>query len=951
MTPRAAAVLAILTLLALVGCQTTASDPAGERFREDVLPVLEARCAAAVCHGYTNAGLARGESLEEGGFYLRTDLSGRILDWQAARAASQRFINTADNPRFSSLVRKPMAEVYGGLPHGGGTNFLSPSDPGLEAVRAWIALEQGGGEDLAGQDRAGERAGPAERFFAERVQPHLLSRGCAVAACHGPESFVPYRLDPGVVTAEGQIALSRAMTRHNYEASLPFLSLDGDAAQSRLLKKGLPLEAGGITHRGGNRTFFTGWDDPATDDILAWATLEQRAALGERAGRGVEALIYVRGPVQAGLGFDQSSFVPGSDIILRTPAGPDGVDQNLTAHLHAGAADIRHPAVSPDGLRVAFAMRRSEAEGLQLFELTLATGEARALTADPARLASGAVLANVMPVYASAHEIYFVSNRHDTLADGLQTRDMSIYRLAGPGQPPERLTFGPGPELNPRRFNVGAMQGYLVFAHRRIFGDADETVGFSFPLDLHVDYHIYFGITPEERLFFEFVELPDGRALTIAGDPDNVWAGGRLGLIDRNLGPQLQAATPVDKAAVAPAVRNFRVLDPSVSARGRSVGGIYRDPAALADGSILAAWAPGPIDLGDPEARPRFRIVHLRFEEATSGCVTSACLPNLIARDVWVEDRAGGLSVHSARPVIVRALGGPSAVVLDPLAASLVSIDDAPVNQGILESLFPTGPKRFRTDARYMRFVEALPHAPRHAGQATGARILGEVALYDDHSVHVVVPAGVAFRTQLLDADRMALGVQHNRWLFNWPGQHFKESVGRHLYDARCGGCHGAASGKGADLFGPTDTLTGATVTLARYVDRNPRLPRPPVVLTDATRQEIDFARAVWPIIEQRCANAGCHGATGTGLVLEPVQAAYGALLVEGYGSGGARKYVDVTHTQARSSYLIELVYERELDAPRALIAHPALGLSDEERLVLVRWIETGAHYLLEEHQ
>ena len=51
--------------------------------------------------------------------------------------------------------------------------------------------------------------------------------------------------------------------------------------------------------------------------------------------------------------------------------------------------------------------------------------------------------------------------------------------------------------------------------------------------------------------------------------------------------------------------------------------------------------------------------------------------------------------------------------------------------------------------------------------------------------------------------------------------------------------------------------------------------------------------------------------------------------------------------SSAWSSYLIELIYGRELGAPRALSA-PCPGdppLSDDERMVFVRWIDSGAVY------
>ena len=105
--------LLLLTALLLTAC--SADPPASAaQFRDTVVPVLEARCAAAVCHGVTPSGLAAGEEPDPEGYTLRTDEDGRLLDWEAAYRASRRFINTAEAPAFSSLLRKPLPEGAGG---------------------------------------------------------------------------------------------------------------------------------------------------------------------------------------------------------------------------------------------------------------------------------------------------------------------------------------------------------------------------------------------------------------------------------------------------------------------------------------------------------------------------------------------------------------------------------------------------------------------------------------------------------------------------------------------------------------------------------------------------------------------------------------------------------------------------------------------------------------------
>ncbi|MFU8803141.1 MAG: hypothetical protein ACNA8W_04950 [Bradymonadaceae bacterium] len=953
-----------VAVVVLSACAPAVEDASSDVFRIDVVPILEARCSAAVCHGMTPAGRAAGEVPLEGSYVYGVNSEGRISDWGAAREQSLRFVNALEGAEFSSLIRKPLPTVYGGLPHGGGDNLVSLDDPAMETLRRWIALEPAGGEDPSPSSLS-----DGEQFFANAVLPELVRRTCTTSSCHGPSAFNPYLLDPGVPGADGNPRFSVGMVRENYLASHRYLALDGNAQMSRLLRKALPLDRGGITHRGGNRTFLTGLDDGAALALFSWVEKETRSAgvaSGWEDGGKVQGIVYVRGPVQPSSPFEVTTFNPGTDLHLRVPAGPGGEDRNITAHLHDGGADIRDPVVSFDGKRVAFSMRPTLGDGASLFELDLESAEVRRLSQAPRRLASGAVGADVMPAYGSDGAIYFISNRHDRLAERLDASDLSIYRVDLDGGEPERLTYGPGPELNPRLFHVGPMQGQLIFTHRRSVGLRDETVGFLIPLDLQADYHIYFGITPAADHFLVFEEMADGRALTIMGDPGNLWGGGQLALVDRILGPMLGPGQDIEDATVPAYASALRLLDPSAAIKGVSPGGVYRDPVGLPDGSILVARALGPIDNADPLAEPRFEIMHLTLREESLACVTSECMPRIRTIETWISAGDEDVSVHSPRPVFSRVTAGASPVALDPTDPTLFALADAAVNQALLENLFPHGVKVMRDDVRHIRLVEALPQSSERwrrtpRGQGTNLslhdhlpmRILDEIELEADGSALVEVPPHTPFRIQLLDDRRMAVGEQHNRWLFNWKGQYFPESIDSHRYDMTCAGCHGTFSGNAEDVLRPSDVLTAATTILAEYQDRNPRLPRTAVKLNHEMRRPVAFDRDVQPILTGHCLGAGCHGvgpAPAGGLLLEETRgtrftASYESLMAAGTGSGGGRSYVDAPNTSARTSYLMEIVMGEELDAPRSLIDHPPLAITEDERLTLVRWIETGAAF------
>ena len=180
-------------------------------------------------------------------------------------------------------------------------------------------------------------------------------------------------------------------------------------------------------------------------------------------------------------------------------------------------------------------------------------------------------------------------------------------------------------------------------------------------------------------------------------------------------------------------------------------------------------------------------------------------------------------------------------------------------------------------------------------------------------------------------------------------------------YGALCAACHGDPEGVGgrAPEMEAPDALTGASLTLARFEDQDPRRPRAPAEVGDATRVEVDFRRDVQPILDRRC--GGCHAgdAPAAGLDLSGAPTthftrSYEHLLRPGDGSGGGRAYVDDDDGRADRSFLIERLTGIERAAPRALpapgVPHPAdLGaaaLTDDELRVLARWIDLGATFV-----
>ncbi|MCC6999968.1 MAG: hypothetical protein IT370_35545 [Deltaproteobacteria bacterium] len=963
---RCARLAPVLLGLPVLACARNPT--AREAFDSQVLPVLTQRCASASCHGVAPDGEARGDRVDWGQLFFRLDRRGAIADADQAYAATKRAINTLEAPAYSSLLRKPLAVRLGGLPHYGGENFSGTEDPAYQLVRDWISREVDGGE-------APEPLSEREQLFADTVQPVLVEATCMTSRCHGPSAGgIPYRLDPGY---RGQFPI--AATRHNYDETLRMVSLDGYPLLSRVVRKAQPLGAG-IVHKGLNFDFFADNPGRGLAAITAWICAERRARTGDGcappAAPPISGFVFVRGPVAPRPAFDLDSFVPGSDLYLATvrdAALAPAALENLTARLHpAGPVDIREPAVSRDGRSVVFAMRTSRAEGHRLWLLDLDSREARPLTSGGGALPGGGVATDRDPTFGPDGSVWFVSTRAGVVADQGQLLDADVYSLAPATGELRRWTYTPHVERKPVFFDLGdEAGGEVAFSALRDAVPAQARAHvFRFPPSQRTEYHQHFGITPVATFLYDMRELPDGRYVSVVGDLPAPWASGALAIIDRNFGPEINQRS----LAASPALPTY--APPMVMLPG---DGAYRDPRPLPDGSLLVAHQPGPFDAGDPGAAFAPRLERLELAEGPDGSGPTVARSTVLLAEP-------GLALTEPEPVSLRAPVRPDGAALAPAAepTALLRHQGLPMIDALLANLSPSGSKQPRGDIAYVRLIESLPMTPAErspvppgetlAGERAAtstalgrhgpARILAELPVAADGSFQARVPVTVPFRLQPLDASRMAVGVTHNRWYYTLPGQVLTQGLsvatGTARYGSRCAACHGDPAGvadRAPELEAP-DAVTGASLSLSRFERQNPRRPVDPPVLGAATRIEVDFQRDVQPILDRRCVSCHAGGSPAGALDLSASPSAhftvaYEALLRPGGGSGSGRALVDDGDGRARRSYLIELLTGRELEAPRALASpgarHPAPdgggGLTDDELLVLVRWIELGATF------
>lgn len=994
----------LLVVAGLFGCEseTTFMEPATPRayFDRHVVPELSRRCTSGPCHGVS---LDQYEANGAGWFKLAVDPSGEITSARAKEIAYNEAsgnievaIRPADGPAtiklkkesaanridrhaapiFSDIVRKVIPIGLGGVGHRGGDNYPTLRSEGLGRIMSWIELER---------DATPYEYSKLQEQFRDVVQPSLVQRGCYVTSCHGP-------LVGNLLKFEGSIGgvFSDRTTIHNYKVAQKFLNLNtNDPDESRLLKKALAPAQGGIVHRGSNEFFEVGATD--LEAIRDWVRAEIAAVGLPGTARGV---VYVRrAPSQRDL-LDVGAWTPGADLFSLIPATADGVRTNLTAAHHTAAADIRTPEVSPDGTTIAFAMRKSVDDCLNIYAMNIDGTGLRQFTNDTGCQAASfsadhANPANLSPIYAPDGKIYFISTRGGLLADKGKFPDTNIWTMDWDGQNQKRHTLGNGHEID---LSIGTKLGkaLLIFTAPRDISLKRQGALYFVPTNWWGDYHPMFGEQSKYPIFAQPNELTDLRTVITLQHWDGRYQAGALAIFDRNMGPDLENPEDIQDAAVPAYVRAMSVMSDDSVALGTGAAVLWRDPAGMPDGNLVASRSTAAIDpltgattaSTAATATVSFDLVYALVEASTT-----SRQPELQRVDVLVHEE--GFWHVEPTPIYERKEAAAGATYIRdnlPSGQGMIQFYDTFMLESILRDARPTGREnKFRRDIANLQATFGALLTPRDAypidvsmvrnGDPASTRvsngihgrkwIVGPMPVEADGSALFWMPADQQFFLQTINEDSMAIGMRFDRWQFLTDGEAFGNGVRPATYDTICGGCHGSFTGVPEEAFGGVDILTSASVTLATHIDDDTR--REPFDATDAALvRSVSFKSELAPLIDGKCATSGCHvgspAAGGLDLSLNqggayagPWSNNYESLLKLGTGSGMGiagqwqKEYVDERNARAIHSYLAEKILDRELEAPRPLIRGGCQApsvLSDAEKAKVILWIETGATYL-----
>jgi hypothetical protein len=616
------------------------SDPTADdyaQFKAKVHPVLAESCAAGNCHGSESnslrlvcaAGTTDAEVLARWNYF----------------AAVQYLATRAGELATSEILRRPLEPGAGGAYHEGGAIFPSQSDPGYTALLEWANAH---GPNTSMPQNAGFI------FFAKRVQPMLVKKGCLAIGCHSPAMFHDYRLRGG---SGGNFSVPTTAT--NYKLTREQIALETpDASASRLIAKNLlrgDQQPGGrgILHRGGALfDDFTGslaspelCDFGAAETgpldeqhaycvVTRWMQIErEEARLAPLSG-----MVYVkRRPIAAPDAPQDFARYSGSsdlcfsaltmDATTGAVSGSGGACRSLLtgcAGLSPQAADVRHPTVSWKGDKIAFAARSSESEPFAIWTVNVdgsacqKNGAIAQAPASPGWTDNGALVHDFDPVFAPDDRIVFTSTRGNTMnTDAFDYRgptrtpadparwNANLYVLEKSGAV-RQLTFLLNQELYPALMSDGRV---IFSAEKRALGFY-QLAGRRINLD-GGDYHPLYAQrgTIGFQQVTEVVELANKNFAAIFGDRGAAHGAGTLGIFNRSIGIDQLSSDPadytVDTGAIGWPVDNFylhslQIVDGAVSGHvGGPTSGAYRSPAPLPNGHLLVSYAANVTDLGN----------------------------------------------------------------------------------------------------------------------------------------------------------------------------------------------------------------------------------------------------------------------------------------------------------------------------------------------------------------
>lgn len=827
-----------------------------DSFVNNVQPVIRDTCAGSSCHGTPVADL-----------YFTCGDNEEQLRWNYYVALSH--VTTPAVSR-SGLLRRPLTQLRGGTFHEGGAVFGSTDDPRYQVLRDWAQSIQDTSPELLVDDDPD----PGLRYFANRVQPVLVRKGCMFLNCHAPAMFHDLRLRGG-----DQGVFSRIATRRNYEMSRLQLSVESpNINDSRLVAKNLYPPtfvdgAVGIQHRGGSlfEDFAAGGElNPATPDVCdgvdadngdlneipaycvleRWHEIEREEAIarGDILPDAVDSVVFVSRPPGTGDVRDFDTFRGGADL-RSAPAMMDasgaltlGASTSLLGGCPVSAgADIRNPAVRWDGQQIAFAARASAGDTLRLYRMN---PDGSGCEEVPDTDTPDGVH-DFDPAYVPDGRLVFASTRGNV--DG-NVGYRGPTRTPANLQPNANLFILEDDSVRQMTFLLNQEVAPSFMADGRVIFTAEKRQFEFYQLALRRqnvdggDYHPLFAQRESVgfRAATEVIELSNRNLAfvashlpctdTLPGDiPCAEDGAGGIMVVNRSIGPDQD-----DRGEDRDYIHSMRFAAPGAfgripnvpSGRMAAANGAFRSPSPLPSGRILVSCETGASDLS---AGPfAYQLCEL---EPSTGAVRQvggeAGMANVEGVAVY------GRIFHEVFDSRADEANGATEILPERSEISRINIADFPLLATLLFANTREGrPIDFNIGG--LRAFEAMP--PPDSGDFGSLENvitdrfgpvyeqldqLGFAPLSADGSVSIQIPGGMPLVIQPTSGggddlsfveDSLFSGriIQREQMQF-YPGEHINQSFRRDLFNGLCGTCHGSITGRELDAAVDVDVLTRAS--------------------------------------------------------------------------------------------------------------------------------------------
>lgn len=403
---------------------------------------------------------------------------------------------------------------------------------------------------------------------------------------------------------------------------------------------------------------------------------------------------------------------------------------------------------------------------------------------------------------------------------------------------------------------------------------------------------VYGNYTVDPHCFFEARRVPGSRKIIFTASAHHAQTGGSLVLLD----PRRAADGDAGMQRLTP-----EVVFPETQEGWPAT--YYAGPLPLCENHYLVSWSAAPLPPGTP--RPFWGMPGPANDLGIYLLDAFGNL-NLLYRDV---------TIGSETPLPVRAR------TIEPQLPLLSGECDSRLGQLLVQDVYQGLPEELRGTIRRLRVVgipikthPTMNYPPIGLTRDDpGKFVMGSVPVEEDGSANLLVPAGIPFFVQTLNAQGQAVQTMRSA-TYVQAGQTFA-----------CIGCHEPRN-RAPHVQAPFLAMSRAPSRLT---------PEP------SGTWPLDFQELVGPVLQQHC--LGCHHAEGEAADFD-LTGGRAYLALANYGQPSLREHVMTRYHQGRStanagasqeSPLIDLLRDGHHDVQ--------LGSTDWQRLFV--WMDTYGQY------